>query len=302
MPSLKTLFCAPMAGVSDKPFREMIRLYQNPPVFTTEMISVESLIYRKTQQNIRLLDLKNEPGLIVQLVGATPSCFIKAAQMAEKAGACQIDINMGCAVKKIISKKAGYRLTEDISAACDLISSIKKAVSLPVSVKTRLVENLPELAVRLQEAGICSLCVHGRTPQESYDTPSHWDALAKLKEHLSIPLIVSGDIVDSASLEKALSVSHTDYAMIGRATFGTPWLFQKITTGQDNTKNIYELMNLHLEKMLSFYGTEIGLLNARKHLGWYLKHTDTPSSLKKSLLTEKNPTLVQHMILSASEK
>lgn len=293
------IFCAPMAGVSDKPFREMIRLYQNPPVFTTEMISVESLIYRKTRQNIRLLDLKAEPDLIVQLVGYTPACFVKSAQLAYQAGASQIDINMGCAVKKIISKKAGYLLTQDISKACQIVTAIKQAVPIPVSVKTRLVDNLPDLAHHLQEAGICSLCLHARTPQEGYNALPHWEKGAGLKKKLSIPLIINGNITDLTSLTAALSVSHADYGMIGRASLGTPWLFQEISTGQGNDKNIWDLMNLHLEKMLSFYGIHTGLLTARKHLGWYLKHTQVPADFKKNLLTQKDPAHVQHLILSA---
>lgn len=302
MPFPEKMFCAPMAGVSDKPFREMIRLYPNAPIFTTEMISVESLIYKKTQQNIRLLNLKDEKNMIVQLVGTSPTCFAKAAQKAQEAGATQIDINMGCAVKKIIQKGAGCTLTRNIAQACKIVQAVKNAVSLPVSVKTRLTPNLPELAKALFETGICALAIHARTPQEGYATPAHWEQIAPIADMLPIPIIINGGVINKQTAQTALIRSHAANVMIGQAALGTPWIFHQILSGKENTRNIYDLMLLHLEKMLSFYGTRTGLLNARKHLNWYLKHIPTDPDFKKHLLTQQNPTTVQKMILSEKEK
>ncbi|MGE4352049.1 MAG: tRNA dihydrouridine synthase DusB [Bdellovibrionales bacterium] len=272
---------APMAGITDAPFRRLVRRF-GAGLVVSEMIASQAMIreVRKTMQMIKPADEGDV--LTVQLAGSDPQVMAEAARLNADRGARIIDINFGCPAKKIVSGEAGSALMRDEVKAAKILEAVVKAVHLPVTLKMRLgwsaeTMNAPRLAKIAEESGICMVTVHGRTRQQFYNGTANWSLIRPVKESVSIPVIANGDIKTETDVLEALSQSGADGIMIGRGTYGRPWLLRQmmdfLQTGQKSPdpslEDIYRIVLGHFEDMLETYGDYSGLRNARKHMGWY---------------------------------
>ncbi|HVY18515.1 MAG TPA: tRNA dihydrouridine synthase DusB [Bauldia sp.] len=299
------VFLAPMSGVSDAPFRALSAEY-GAGLVVSEMVAGELLARGDREAGLRAERVGQGPH-VVQLAGREGRWMAEGARAAADAGADIVDINMGCPAKKVTGGYSGSALMRDLDHALKLIEATVAAVDLPVTLKMRLgwddsTINAPELARRAEAAGVQMITVHGRTRCQFYTGHANWDAVCAVKAAVSIPLVVNGDIGSVADARRALAASGADAVMIGRASYGRPWLpgriAKAIATGgaaadPDGTE-LHDLIVRHYEALIAHYGTHTGHKVARKHLGWYLP--DLSPALRSAMMASDDPRTVLRLI------
>jgi tRNA-dihydrouridine synthase B len=278
------LFAAPMAGVTDRPFRLLARRY-GAGLAVSEMVSSRPEL-RGTRKSLLRLDHAGEPGPVsVQIAGAEPAMMAAAARYNVERGAQIIDINMGCPAKKVCNVYAGSALLENEALVARILEAVVAAVPVPVTLKIRTGpdperRNAVRVARIAEGAGVQLLSIHGRTRACGFAGHAEYDSIAEVKAQVRIPVIANGDIETPAEARAVLERTGADGLMIGRAAFGRPWIFREIehflATGIELAPpppaEVEAVVREHLEGLYALYGEAQGLRVARKHLGWYARH------------------------------
>ena len=310
-PLLSPVYVAPMAGVTDAPFRKIAREF-GAGLACTEMISSEALV-RRHRESFRLMDVRWDLRPVsVQLMGGDPGVMAEAARMAEAAGADIVDINMGCPVPKVVKTSGGSSLLRDPDRACRVAQAVVGAVSVPVTVKIRLgwdfqTRNYLEMATRLEATGIHGLAVHGRTRSQRYDPSADWDAIGEVKAAVAIPVAGSGDLRTADDAARRQRESGVDAVMLGRGILGNLWLVRqtvaRLTTGEAIPELSWvdqiALVRRHGDLVLDYYGAERGPRLLRKFIAWGLRGFRGAARLRTMVQSVSSPADVSAVLDAA---
>ena len=302
---------APMAGVTDRPFRMLCRRL-GAALAASEMVASNPLL-RETRKSRLKRDHRGEDApRVVQIAGAEPAMMAEAARFNVEHGAQIIDINMGCPAKKVCNKMAGSALLADVPLVEQILHAVTEAVDVPVTLKIRTgpardQRNAVEVARIAEAAGIQALALHGRTRDQHYQGEAEHETLAAVRDAISIPLIGNGDIQTPQQARALIASSGCDAVMIGRAAQGRPWIFREIQhyldTGEQlpspGIEQIRHWMLGHLRELHAFYGEQQGLRIARKHIGWYLKNLPGSESWRQALVRVESAEDQLAMVSSA---
>lgn len=291
---------APMAGVADRAFRE-ICIEFGASYVVTEMVSSKGLTMHDRKSDSLMYLGEAEKPAAVQLFGNDPATMAEAAKKAAETGCCALDINMGCPAPKIAGNGGGSALMRDPDLAAKITEAVVNAVDLPVTVKFRSgwdenSINAVQFAVMQENAGASLITVHGRTRKQMYAPPVNTDIIREVKEAVKIPVIGNGDIVDALSAEKMYKSTGCDFIMVGRGALGAPWVFRQINEYLKNgvilpDPPIEERMSImlrHIKKLCEYKGDYIGMREARKHSGWYIKGIRGAAALRQEIGSLEN--------------
>ncbi|MEM8787524.1 MAG: tRNA dihydrouridine synthase DusB [Pseudomonadota bacterium] len=299
------VFLAPLAGITDLPFRTLVAGFGADRV-VSEMVASQEMVQARPGARARAELGLAAADTAVQIAGREARWMAECARMLEGQGARLIDINMGCPAKKVTNGYSGSALMRIPDHALGLIEAVVAAVSVPVTLKMRLGwdddnRNAPDLARRAEAAGVALITVHGRTRCQFYKGKADWAAIRDVAHAVDIPVIANGDIVDVDTARRALAASGAAGVMVGRGAQGKPWLLSQIRTAlaggavpdAPTGDALIDIISEHYQAMLSFYDTPLGLRCARKHLGWYMDGLQTPPALRREILTAQTPEAVQ---------
>jgi tRNA-dihydrouridine synthase B len=291
---------APMSGVTDMPFRKLVKK-QGAGLVVSEMIASRAMIIQ-TRDSLKKCEISEFEDLTsVQLAGCEPEVMAEAARLNEEMGAKIIDINFGCPVKKVVNGYAGSALMKDEKLAAQILEATVKAVKIPVTLKMRTGwdennRNAPRLAKIAEDLGIQMITVHGRTRCQMYRGNADWKFIKNVKDSVLIPVIANGDIVSYEDAERCLTESYADGIMIGRGSYGKPWFINQISnylkTGKKSAEpELNEKLAIileHYDDMIAHYGELVGVRMARKHLAWYSSSLYNSSEFRQKVNTLEN--------------
>lgn len=296
------IFLAPMAGVTDLPFRLICKAYGASFAYT-EMISAKGVHYKSAASFELALSVPEEQPAGVQLFGSEPDIMAEAAKIFADRGAPLIDINMGCPMRKITGNGEGSALMRDPGLIARITEAVKKAVDVPVTVKLRRGfdtgdETCVQCGIAAVNAGADALTVHGRFREEYYSGLSDWTAVRRVKEAVSVPVFLSGDVTDNRSAKEAFTVSGADGVMIGRAAMGNPWIFGIVTgsrglpTAEERGRTVRE----HLQLLRRFKGDRTASSEFRKHAIWYMKGLRGSAKIRDMICKTEEPEEIEEII------
>ena len=302
------VFLAPMAGVTDAPFRKLVSEFGATAV-VSEMISSEALV-RNSEKTFRRLT-GGENVKIVQIMGSDPQRMAESAKINEANGADIIDINMGCPVKKVVNNNSGSALLRDEELAILIAESVVKSVKIPVTLKMRLgwndeSKNFKTLAKEFENSGVRMLSIHCRTRSQMYSGTANWEELSGLNDIIKIPYLVNGDIKNYDDAKRAMAVSNAHGVMVGRGALGRPWLLNQILQKINHNKEVpdptleeqYEIVMRHFYDTLDFYGSEHGLRIFRKHFCWYSSGMSNAAYFREKINHEKKIQSIEKLVRS----
>lgn len=308
------LILAPMAGVTDRPFRELCRK-MGAGLAVSEMLSSNPKVWH-TEKSMNRMNHEGESGIrSVQIAGSEPALMAQAAQLNVQNGAQIIDINMGCPAKKVNKKLAGSALLQDPALVAQILEAVVKAVDVPVTLKIRTgwdAENKNGVAIAriAQDSGIQSLAIHGRTRSCMFKGEVEYDTIREIKQQITIPVIANGDIANEDDAKRILDYTQADGIMIGRAAQGNPWIFKQIQhfleTGERLAKPSMteqaQVLLTHVEGLYDLYGEYSGIRIARKHVGWYVTQHDENRGFRREFnalesATEQTKALTDYFSL-----
>ena len=289
------LIVAPMAGVTDRPFRSLCK-YFGAGHAVSEMMTADKTL-RMTKKSLYRANFDGELAPIsAQIAGSDPEQLAEAARYQVENGAQIVDINMGCPAKKVCNKLAGSALLQDEDLVARILDSVVAAVDVPVTLKTRLGflnghENILRVAQRAEQAGIAALALHGRTREDMYLNTARYDLIKEVKQLLNIPVIANGDIDGPEKAKFVLDYTGADAIMIGRAAQGRPWIFREIAhylkTGEHlaapSIAEVKQVLLGHLDELYQFYGEYSGCRIARKHIAWYTKGLRSSNEFRQNM-------------------
>ena len=306
------VFLAPMSGVTDVPFRRMVRKF-GAPLVSSEMIASRVMLDDYTRAKTKPHYAYNDEfPLSAQIAGCEPEVMAEVAKINEQNGAAIIDINFGCPVKKVVNNMAGSALMRDEPLAVAIMDAVVKAVNIPVTVKMRLgwddtSINAPRLAKMAQDVGVQMITVHGRTRNQLYNGNANWDAVAAVKDAVDIPVIVNGDILCADDAKTAMEKSGADGVMIGRGAYGRPWIVEQISRELNGEvfnapSNLSEIILEHYDLLLSYYGDHVGNITSRKHIGLYVAGMAVCYEFRGEINTMSNTNQIREIIHDYFEK
>ncbi|MBS8240291.1 tRNA dihydrouridine synthase DusB [Marinobacter lipolyticus] len=287
------LIVAPMAGVTDRPFRLLCR-DMGAGLAVSEMVIADSKLWHTRKSRFRMNHTGEPEPRSVQIAGGDPDMLANAARMNAEFGAQIIDINMGCPAKKVCNKAAGSALMKDENLVREILEAVVAAVDIPVTLKMRTGwdrdhRNAPLIARMAEDAGIQALAIHGRTRADAYKGEAEYDTIAEVKSRVGIPVFANGDITSPQKAKQVLEHTGADGLLIGRGAQGRPWIFREILHFLETGKQlavpplaeVEQILTRHLDALHRFYGETMGVRIARKHVGWYLQSHDDNKQFRK---------------------